>query len=601
MKTLLKFLFATAIVSLAATSCVETPPENPDETGFKITFAASENGTAKAFIGDTEVTRAEAGQIVTVRASANAGYRLASWSSTPATGFDNINATRTDFMMPEGDIVITATFAPNISSLTWGIDPLASGTITVKVDGETIENGVEVASGKTVEIEAQPTEGHQFDRWVADPVVAFGSAGANAATTTFTMPDAAVALTAVFSSRSYVLTFGANPIEGGQVVMGFMDGEGDGVIAINSGDEVPFGSMLGAVYEASPGYTFTGWSSDEIVLSAGDKTNPELICAMPNMAATLTANFASIPTCKITLSQPENGTLTGVVWFNSGGGSHRPVVSGEEIVITNVYDEIVLTATPNAGYVFTDWTKTPEDLTMIDLGSSTAGGSARFNLIDGAVTIGAIFEPKPVENDWVEIAGVKWAKYNVGAPGQFVASESDYGRYYQFNYSFGWASPTDVLPAGSPYYNYMSEPFGWGNNSANAKNDPFGKGPCPDGYTVPTKAQYEAMIAAGSWADETIGNVKCKRLSAGGAALYFPYGGSMTGLTVSEVSSIGLWGHYWTNDFANHPAGAWTGNTQGPPPVANAFTFSASSAPKVDGGSGMQRFRAHSIRCVKTE
>jgi uncharacterized protein (TIGR02145 family) len=106
--------------------------------------------------------------------------------------------------------------------------------------------------------------------------------------------------------------------------------------------------------------------------------------------------------------------------------------------------------------------------------------------------------------DCIEIAGIKWAAANVDAPGTFAANEYAYGMLYQFGRGgVGWSN------SGAP----TSEPFGnmWSNNNGPNNTNwgviPFDIDPCPDGWSVPTKAELDKLEAKKTtWVTDYLGS-----------------------------------------------------------------------------------------------
>jgi uncharacterized protein (TIGR02145 family) len=584
MKTFLKYILAVAVVAFAAVSCQNEPEEAKK---FNIAFTV-ENGTAEAFIGEDKVTSAEPGAIVTLRARPNQGYNFTGWSSEPYTGFSDRTKATTTFQMPESDITLTAGFEENVYILNYVVGPLMSGGIVVEVDGKSIASGTSVAGGKTVTLTANASEGHEFAEWQSDVALEFGEEGSKSPETSFVMPTEKVELTALFAAKAFRFEFAANPTDGGNVAVGMMDT--DPMTILHSGTLVPFGSMLGAVYEENDGYKFTGWSSEEIVLSAGDKTENELLFTMPNKMAKLTANFSKMQ--QFNIAPLEHGQISAVVWFNDG--TNRPAVSGEKFDLTGGTVEIVLNATADNGYKFTGWTKDPASLELI-----SDGTYARFNMIEQTVTIGATFEEEVVSEDpFVLIAGTKWATRNVGEPGQFVANPADYGRYYQFGYAVGWLPQAAPVPADGKFYMYNSAPFGWGNDTDGGINTPYGQGPCPEGWKVPSQNQYYALIDATSAVKGSAGTTFTQK--GGTASVFFPHAGYMSNPTAPSetVSAIDIQGYYWANEISN-TYGLWNGVAAGPPPTGTYFSVGGGTGNTVTGN--LMRPHQLSVRCVMAE
>jgi hypothetical protein len=155
----------------------------------------------------------------------------------------------------------------------------------------------EYQHGQTANISATPNEGYHFVKW---------SDGVTEATRTITITDN-VTLTAEFAINVYTVTLTA---ENGTVT-----GAGE----YNHGTEV----MLTAI--PNEGYHFVKWSD-------GVTDATRTITVTDNV--TLAAEFA-INVYKVTLTA-ENGTVTGAGEYNHG-------------------TEVTLTATPDKGYEFVQW------------------------------------------------------------------------------------------------------------------------------------------------------------------------------------------------------------------------------------------------------
>ncbi|MDR1344289.1 MAG: fimbrillin family protein [Tannerellaceae bacterium] len=104
--------------------------------------------------------------------------------------------------------------------------------------------------------------------------------------------------------------------------------------------------------------------------------------------------------------------------------------------------------------------------------------------------------------DWVTISGVKWAKYNVDAPGTFANSETASGMFYQFGRGkVGWSNtgPLEQSPAGAST---------WDSSDGPAEDwDMSDQNPCPDGWQVPTEDQLRKLVKkATAWTDNYEGS-----------------------------------------------------------------------------------------------
>jgi uncharacterized protein (TIGR02145 family) len=82
------------------------------------------------------------------------------------------------------------------------------------------------------------------------------------------------------------------------------------------------------------------------------------------------------------------------------------------------------------------------------------------------------------------IAGLCWANTNVAASGTFATLPDMYTELYQFNRNTAW-SPTGFVSGWNPNINENSN---WANN---------GQPPCPTGWRLPTRAEFQALDIAG--------------------------------------------------------------------------------------------------------
>jgi len=93
-------------------------------------------------------------------------------------------------------------------------------------------------------------------------------------------------------------------------------------------------------------------------------------------------------------------------------------------------------------------------------------------------------------NGYVEINGVRWAKCNVNTPGTFTGSPERAGMFYQWNRDIGWSSTNPMINSNGGTVWDGSVPTG---TTWEATNNP-----CPTGYRVPTRAEFQSLVSAGS-------------------------------------------------------------------------------------------------------
>lgn len=434
------------------------------------------------------------------------------------------------------------------------------GTVEVTVDGKAIKSGDKFAAGTEVSVKAVADAELTFTVWKYAPF-----ADKTAAEATFTMPEKDVALVATFSPiEKGAINFDAAPVGGGIEVK--VDGT-----AISSGARFPEGTPVTVVATEASGYTFDGWSGVTFQNPA-DAENREATFYMPASDVTLTATFTLIPNYSITISDE---LVNGTVEIRVNGGN--PITSGAEFP-AGVEVQVKATAAQGAtitdpSYAFKEWAIT----------GTTVTGNANpvtFTLGAGDVVVNAVFEEIPA--DFVMIGGARWAKYNVGAPNTFVENEQDYGLYYQWGQKVGWSKSGTPDPEGSTWVTGSNSATSW--TSAN--------NPCPSGYAVPTVAQYNALIAACTLSEETVGGINGRKFTAteGGATLFFPYAGyysSQAPVVGTEPTGATTTGNYWTAD----PNSTSFGPTN---PTADYIPVNSATITK----SNQPRPNMYPVRCV---
>ena len=250
-------------------------------------------------------------EIVTITAYPSAGYEFDHWSGDVA----NPNAASTTVTM-DGDKTVTAHFSllPTTYELTMAVDPTAGGTTDPAVGVHTYPEDEVVA------VTAYAGAGYEFDHWsgdVADP---------NAASTTVTM-DGDKTVTAHFSLLpiTYELTMAVDPTAGGTT---------DPSVGAHT---YPEDEIVALTAYAGAGYEFDHWS--------GDVADPNSASTTVTMDGdkTVTAHFTLLPTTyELTMAVDP-----------TEGGTTDPAVG----VHAYPEDEVVdITAIPNAGYQFDNWT-----------------------------------------------------------------------------------------------------------------------------------------------------------------------------------------------------------------------------------------------------
>lgn len=208
---------------------------------------------APAFAGSISVTSSVpegtggyyGGTLITLTATPYAGYHFAYWKQGAGlgdlSGVPHLVSTNAvlKHMVCYGT-TLTATFQPNNPTLTLGVTPVASGTVS---------GGGVFANGATVSINATPAFGYAFASWKSGITVV--SLNPNE---TFTLTNDLV-LTANFVAVNRTITAAADPLEGGSVT-------GAGVYGN--------GAPVTLTAFPAPGYAFGSWTFGGVPAGTND-------------------------------------------------------------------------------------------------------------------------------------------------------------------------------------------------------------------------------------------------------------------------------------------------------------------------------------------
>jgi len=175
------------------------------------------------------------------------------------------------------------------------------------------------------------------------------------------------------------------------------------------------------------------------------------------------------------------------------------------------------------------------------------------------------YEPELTELDFVLINGVKWATRNVDAPGTFAANPEDVGMFYQWNRTKGWSAIGTVT--------------GWDSSMPTGTTWETTNNVCPTGYRVPTDAEIQSLITAGSlWTTQN--GVNGRVFGSGDNIIFLPAAG-FRNLSNGVLDIAGIFGYYWSST----PRG-----------TTDAYYFSFYSG--LADGSYHYRNYGFSVRCV---
>ena len=158
-------------------------------TQYDIAVTQPQHGTISA------PTQAYANSTVTLTATPETGYCLSSW--TVRAGSQNITVTNNQFIMPESDVTVTATF---VQGMQVTLASVMNGSISADMEY--------ALQGNTINLTATPETGYVFGSWVV-----YKTGDVNTTVTvngnSFTMPNYPVTVSAIFSKP-----------EGGDITIG---------------------------------------------------------------------------------------------------------------------------------------------------------------------------------------------------------------------------------------------------------------------------------------------------------------------------------------------------------------------------------------------
>ena len=209
-------------------------------------------------------------------------------------------------------------------------------------------------------------------------------------------------------------------------------------------------------------------------------------------------------------------------------------------------ETLIATVLPtNATNRAVTWASSSDNIATVDnngLVTAVSAGTATITVTttDGAHTATAevtILLPANQTDEGVVIDGIRWATRNVDYPGTFAQNPQDAGMFFQWNRRQGWAftgyggftTPMpgwdSTLPEGTAWY---------------AENDP-----CPTGWRVPTQAELQSLINAGStWT--TLSGVNGRLYGTAPNQIFLPAAGERWGHNGTR-HDVGWGGSYWSS------------------------------------------------------
>ncbi len=380
---------------------------------YNISIAADiKNGTVVA-----DKTSANADEIITLTATPEEGYHLEAYNVT--SDGQQITVNNNQFKMPKGDVTVSATFA--------------AGSYTISVDSN-IEHGSISADKATAHVGDEiiltdtPDDGYRLDAYS----VTSGGQEITVRNDTFKMPAGDVTVSATFTAINYkvsisstpngtvtasktsanvdeIITLTATPDNGYNLAGFTVTSGGQNIEVKDNSFKMPSGNVTVNATFAAVSYTISVDSNIEHGSVTADKTTANFgdvitLTATPANgyqfgAFTVTSNGQTVTVTDNSFTMPA-GNVTVSATFTAVGYTvgvatmtHGSVTASK--TTANVGEEITLTATPNAGYTFGEYTVT-SGAQQIELEGNTftmpAGNvviSATFTAIDYSITLPA--------------------------------------------------------------------------------------------------------------------------------------------------------------------------------------------------------------------
>jgi len=130
----------------------------------------------------------------------------------------------------------------------------------------------------------------------------------------------------------------------------------------------------------------------------------------------------------------------------------------------------------------------------------------------------------------VLINGLTWATRNVAAPGVFATTPESVGMFYQWNRRVGYSATNPLTPA-------------WNALSAEGASWATANDPCPAGWRVPTKADFDKLVTYDQgWNAAKQGNT----FGTAPNTIFLPAAGWREA-SVGGLNGVGIVGNYWAN------------------------------------------------------
>lgn len=322
----------------------------------------------------------------------------------------------TPFTVYTGNVTTGAkdTFHTAISdAYTWTFTTIPLVTVTANpAIGGTVTGGGKFAQGATTAVAALPNAGYVFVNWTENdkevsksPSYPFTMAGNRTLTANF----------AAVPAGQFAVVLSSSPMVGGA-------NTGSGAYAT--------GTAVTVLATPNTGYNFISWTEGGTVVS----TNPSYPFVI-RANRTLVANYSTTPGSQFTValsSAPVAGGTT------KGAGSYNPGAS------------VILTATPNTGYTFVNWTEngavlsTSATYTIVVTANRTLVANYLANVPAGpvAINLGTAGDFATLTKSGISTTGITTVTGDIGVSPSAATSITGFGLIMDTN---GASSHTPIV------------------------------------------------------------------------------------------------------------------------------------------------------------
>ena len=307
------------------------------------------------------------------------------------------------------------------------------------------------------------------------------------------------------------------------------------------------------------------WATDDASIATVDNTGLVTAQRVGRTNITVTTACGKTDVCVVTVNPI---FLTGIALNKSSLELHV----GEQETL------IVIFTPHNATNQEVTWKSNDETVAIVDENGRVTAISEGPAIITATAaengrTASASISVYYIPEYGVVINGIRWATRNVASFGFFALTSECSGMFYQWGRREGWSSEFPGFGVPVPGWNpdYVG---GW---VWNIDDDP-----CPEGWRIPTRDQFELLIEAGSsWTTQR--GVWGRRFGTPPNTIFLPAAG-WRHFNHGILDNVNLTGNYWSRSGADS---------------SSAIEFHFTNQETITGG--WQRHSGLNIRCIKNE